>query len=610
MLILVVNCGSTSIKLSLIDSQSESTLATEAIERIGGKGGATHAEALRQRLPAFLSEFRRQADGRQAVAAVGHRVVHGGELFSAPAVIDDAALAAIDQLSQLAPLHNPANAEGIRAARELMPDLPHVAVFDTAFHATLPRRARAYALPHCEPTAGGSSEAPDSESKPSDEFSMAEQPIRRYGFHGTSHQFVAERAAAFLDEDVRNLRLISCHLGGGCSVCAIENGRSVETSMGMTPLEGLVMATRAGDIDAGVLLHLMRTESMTVDELDHLLNRQSGLKGLSGRTGDMRDIEQAAADGDEASRLAIQVFCHRVRKYVGAYAVAMGGVDAIVFTAGIGENSATVRHRVSQRLEFLGARLDEDANRAAVVDGSNPVVAISEPHSRVKLLVAAADEMLAIARRTHVVCQSANPPESERSIPVAISARHVHLTQATVEALFGDGYQLTSMRPLSQPGQFAANEVVSLVGPKRTLEGVRVLGPTRRKDQVEISRTDEFYLGIDAPVRASGDVENSPGIKLIGTEGRSLTLKQGVICAWRHIHMTPEDAAHFGVLNGDVVEVQVGHGRGRSLTFGDVLVRVKSRYKLEMHIDTDEGNAAELQATDAGDLNLKAVLRR
>ncbi len=575
--ILVLNSGSSSLKASVFDPHSAVPAANARVERIGeaeprvdfGSGfepceAADHAAALEIVLQRLVP------DGLD-VAAVGHRVVHGGEAFVHPVVIDDEVEKTIDDLAELAPLHNPPNLAGIRAARRLLPDVPQVAVFDTAFHNTLPRRAREYAIP----------------------LELAEEHgIRRYGFHGISHKWVAEQAAASLDADVRDLRIITCHLGNGCSAAAVEYGRSVETSMGMTPLEGLVMGTRVGDIDAGILIALMRAEGWDADDLDRVLNRESGLKGLSGVGNDMRDIEERAAEGDEPSRHAIQVFCHRLRKYIGAYAAAMGGVDAIVFTAGIGENSEVVRHRVAQRLDFLGAVLDEDANRDASVSHHSPVATISTPNSRTRLLVVKTNEEAAIAQETAKVLQERARQSEPKTIPVAVSARHVHLTQQTVEALFGPGYELTERNPLSQPGQFACNETVTVVGPKRQLEGVRILGPTRSKNQVEISRTDEFYLGIDAPVRASGDVANTPGCKLVGPHGE-VDLENGVICAWRHIHMHPDDAEAFGVADRDVVEVAV-NSEGRDLVFGDVLVRVKDTYKLEMHIDTDEGNAAEL----------------
>ena len=576
MAVLVINCGSTSVKMAIVDPKTGDRLAEGNIDRLES-GEDAHARAIASSLPQLVQSL----EGEK-VDAVGHRVVHGGDVFPRATLIDDSVESSIDALSKLAPLHNPVNLAGIQAARRQLPDVPHVAVFDTSFHATLPTRAKQYALNR----------------------ELAERhSVRRFGFHGTSHQYVAQRAATFLGENVSDLRVISCHLGGGCSLSAIEYGRSIETSMGMTPLEGLVMATRSGDIDPGAVVHLMREEGLDAEQIDRLLNKESGLLGLSGSSADMRDIEAAAEAGDALAQLALQVFCHRVRKYIGAYAAIMGGVDVIAFTAGIGENSAAVRHRVTQRLDFLGARLDETMNRGVKLTKSEPVALFSQPHSRVRLIAAKTDETHAIAQQVTNVLAT-QQPQQPLTIPVAISARHVHLTQETVEALFGEGHQLTEYKPLSQPGQFACEEQVTLVGPKRSIERVRVLGPARSKNQVEISRTDEFFLGIDAPVRASGHVENTPGITLIGTGGRQVELKQGVICALRHIHMTPDDAKRFGVVSGDLVEVEVGHGGGRALTFGDVLIRVKSTYALEMHIDTDEGNAAELKPRDEGELEL------
>ena len=585
----LLTCGSTSIKAASVDPNSGSRYAVAKITRLGTPSAvmhigdetvqapSDHTAALDVALPKILGLVK----PNDSIACVGHRIVHGGDAFTSPVVVTDEIEKRLESLSELAPLHNPVNLAGVRAAKRLVPNTPHIAVFDTAFHYTLPKRARSYALP----------------KKIVDQYG-----IHRYGFHGTSHRYVANRAANFLQEEIQNLRIVTCHLGGGCSVCAVEYGRSVETSMGMTPLEGLVMGTRAGDTDPGVLIHLLRNADLSTDELDDLLNRDSGLAGMSGVGNDFRDIQERAESGDEDCRLALQVFCHRVRKYIGAYAAAMGGVDAIVFTAGIGENSSVARHRIVQRFGFLGARIDEQSNRDAQVSAESPVVEISERHSRVKILVVATDEFHAIARQAEEHHRTLHHATPDLTIPVAISARHVHLTQESVELLFGKGHQLTPLKDLSQPGQFAAQETVTLVGPKRSIEGVRVLGPTRQHNQVEISRTDEFHLGIDAPVRASGQIDNTPGITLVGSEDRQLALTEGVICAWRHIHMTPDDAAQMGVSNGDVVEVEVGQTGGRSLVFGDVLVRVKPTYALEMHIDTDEGNAAELESRDAGEL--------
>lgn len=580
MLILVINCGSSTIKADVLDARSGERKVRARVERIGEGGqtlvtlGAAEPEACpaddHEAALAHVLPLIQQALGDETLDAVGHRAVHGGERFSEATLIDDEVVAAMEALIPLAPLHNPANIAGIRAARRLLPDLPQVAVFDTAFHATLPRRAQAYAIP---------------------QRVAQEHGIRRYGFHGTSHQWVAQRAAEYMGCDLRELRVITCHLGNGVSACAVEYGRSVETSMGMTPLEGLVMGTRCGDLDVGALLHLMREGGLSVDEVDRLLNRESGLKGLSGLSNDMRDIEEQAGEGHEGAQLAIHVFAHRLRKYIGAYAAVMGGVDAIVFTGGIGQNSALIRHRVCQRLDFFGARLDDDINREARASAETPVCDLSADNSRVKLLAIATDEEQAIARETMRLAEGADQPAADLDIPIAISARHIHLSEAHLAALFGEDHELKVKAWLSQPGQFAAEEKVVLVGPKRELD-CRVVGPTRSRTQVEISRTDEFFLGIDAPIRGSGDIDNTPGITLRGPAGEAY-IEEGVICSQRHIHMTPEDAETLGVEHKDIVEVGID-SEGRDLIFGDVLVRVSPKFKLEMHVDTDEGNAAEL----------------
>ncbi len=587
---LIFNCGSSSIKIEGIDSEGFHRWLAVTIDRLQEDTPSIHFDgetsiflesgghklALQQVLP-MLQE---RLTGR-TLHGIGHRVVHGGAHFGGPVRVTEEVETQIEELSALAPLHNPINLLGIRLAKEFWPEQTHVAVFDTAFHNTLPRRSQYYALP---------------------QELVEKYGIRRYGFHGTSHQYVTRKAAEYLQTELRQLRIVSCHLGSGASLAAVEYGRSIETSMGMTPLEGLVMGTRSGDVDPGIILWLMEKEGWTVEEADLTLNKYSGLKGVSGDS-DMRDLEARAAQGDEAARRALQIFSHRLRKYIGAYAAVMGGVDAIVFTGGIGENSAVIRERACQRLDFLGAVLSEDKNRDADTDDRTAIAEISTSFSRVKLLVVPTDEAGEIARQAAAIVSEQHKTKSEaKAIPIAISARHVHLTQEAVEVLFGKGHQLEVHKWLSQPGQFAAKEQVTLIGPKRSIQRVRVLGPVRSKNQVEISRTDEFFLGIDAPVRASGHIENSPGITLQGPNGK-LELKEGVICAWRHIHMTPEDAEVYGVQDKDIVEVKIDHGE-RSLTFGNVLVRVSPKYALEMHIDTDEGNAAELRRNDTGALVL------
>ncbi|WP_020566781.1 acetate/propionate family kinase [Neolewinella persica] len=583
--ILVINAGSSSVKAAVIDPDTGKRHLEMLAERLLDQPVITFSDGTtielenkgaERTISVCLEALKDKLSGTE-IAGVGHRVVHGGEDFDRATLVGADVEAKIEQLSKLAPLHNPVNLRGIRAARELFPDIDHFAVFDTAFHQSLPRRAKTYALP---------------------KELMAQHGIRRYGFHGTSHKYVAATAAKFLGSSPHDLRIITCHLGSGGSVTAIEFGRSIETSMGMTPLEGLVMGTRSGDIDPGIIHYLHEQADLNTGEIDHLLNRESGLAGLSGVGSDMRTILEKASEGDADCQLALQVYTHRIRKYIGAYAAVMGGVDAIVFTGGVGENSAVVRHRASQRLDYLGAIINEDKNHSVELSETTPVVDFSMQHSRVKLLAVRTDEQLAIARECGKLIEKADAVNTLPTIPVAISARHIHLRQETVEALFGKGHELKVRKWLSQPGQFAAEETVTVVGPRNTIERVRVLGPVRSKDQLEISRTDEFFLGIDAPVRESGKVENTPGCKLIGPAGE-FNLEDGVICAWRHIHMTPEDAAIFGVADRDIVEVAVGSGE-RSLTFGNVLIRVSPKYKLEMHIDTDEGNAAEINSGDEG----------
>ena len=566
--VLVINCGSSSLKYKLIETDGRTTLLGGTIERIGAD--KTHTDAVRDVLSSLQGH---------EIEAVGHRVVHGGELFSDAVLVDDAVLAAVELCVPLAPLHNPVNLEGLRACLSALPSIPQIAVFDTAFHHTLPRRARTYAI---------------------DQQLAAAHEIRRYGFHGSSHAFVCREAASYLETPLANLRLISCHLGNGASVCAVEHGHSVETSMGMTPLEGLVMGTRSGDIDAGVLIHLLRQTDLDADGLDRLLNKDSGLKGLSGHSNDLRDLEERAAAGDDGARLAIAVFAHRVRKYIGAYGATMGGFDGVILTAGVGENAVAMRRRILQRFEYLGLVLDEERNADARVSEERRVAEISGPLSRVKAFVIATDEQLMIAEETAGLVRGRAAVKQPAPIPIAVSARHVHLSADTFEKLFGTDTELTAHAPLSQPGQFAANETVNLIGPRRRIDGVRILGPLRKADQVEISRTDEFHLGVDAPVRRSGNVRGSAPIILEGPKG-TVHLNEGLVCALRHIHMTTADAEAYGVKDGDEVAVAVDTGP-RELVFGDVLVRVKDSYALEMHIDTDEANAAELSQEAEGTL--------
>ena len=573
MQVLVLNCGSSSLKYQIIALDSETRVAHGRIEYLGTDISIGDAIAM------VLDDVQ-----QHTIDAVGHRVVHGGETFRQAQLIDADTIATLEDLIPLAPLHNPANIEGIRAAQEIFPALPHVAVFDTAFHTTMPRRATTYGI------------APEI---------AAALSLRRFGFHGSSHKFVAQKVADFLDADLSSLRLITCHLGNGASVCAIEFGQSVETSMGMTPLEGLIMGTRCGDLDPAIVLELQRSGGMTLDEVDECLNKGSGLKGLSGVGADMRDIEAAAASGDDRARVAITVFCHRVKKYIGAYAASLGGVDAIVMTGGIGTNSHSVRRRILQRLQFLGLQLDEALNANAKPDPSQPVVALHSSRSRAQAFAVLTNEELMIAADTAQVLSGATRVRPPGPIPIAVSARHVHLNEATFKELFGADAELIKYKEISQPGQFACEQKLNLIGPKGRIDGVRLLGPLRSRNQIEISRTDEFRLGVDAPVRRSGQTQGSAPITIEGPAA-TVSLDEGLICAWRHIHMTADDAERYGVASGDHVEVAISGGE-RDLVFQDVLVRVAPAYRLEMHIDTDEANAAELGQSAQGDLVYTAV---
>lgn len=368
----VVNSGSSSIKYDLFDATTLESVASGLIERIGEPGGDApdHTTGMQHALASLPAGD---------ITAVGHRVVHGGQKFSAPTLLDDHVIAEIERLNDLAPLHNPPNLLGIRAARTAMPHVPHVAIFDTAFHATLPPAAHTYAI---------------------DRDLARQHGVRRYGFHGTSHEYVSRTAATFLDRPLESLKTIVLHLGNGASATAVDGGRSIDTSMGLTPLEGLVMGTRSGDLDPGILLHLTRVAGLSVDELDTLLNRRSGLAGLTGSS-DMRDVVRLADSGAPDAALALDVWAHRIRHYIGAYAAQLGGLDAVVFTAGIGENNPALRARALAGLSFLGIEVDPHLNESP----SREARLISAQDARVAVLVIPTDEELEIARQTLAAVQ-------------------------------------------------------------------------------------------------------------------------------------------------------------------------------------------------------------
>ena len=390
--VLVINCGSSSLKFQLINSDSEQVLAKGLCERIGIDGSLTyqpaggekvksdkamptHTEAIQFVIDALTDDKTGVVKDLKEIGAVGHRVVHGGEKFAKSVVITDEVMKAIEECNDLAPLHNPANLIGINACQELMPCTPMVAVFDTAFHQTMPAKAYMYGLPY--------------------EY-YDKYKVRRYGFHGTSHSFVSKRAAELVGKPYDAVKTIVCHLGNGASICAVENGESVDTSMGLTPLEGLVMGTRSGDIDPAILEFIAKKEDLDIAGLMTMLNKKSGVFGLSNNlSSDFRDLTSAAESGNEIAATTVDVFCYRVAKYVGSYVAAMNGVDVIAFTAGIGENASLVREKVMEYLGYLGVAIDKEAN-----DSHGEEVKISTSDSKVDVFVIPTNEELAIARET------------------------------------------------------------------------------------------------------------------------------------------------------------------------------------------------------------------
>ncbi|GAB4379627.1 MAG: acetate kinase [Calditrichia bacterium] len=392
MKILVLNAGSSSVKYQLIIPEEGNVLAKGLVERIGLSGAVLthqpkdkhavrlsgeildHKIAIEYVLSILLSKNHGVLRDKSEIDAVGHRVVHGGEAFSQSVLINDEVIRELTRCIDLAPLHNPPNLKGIAAAKSLLPDVPQVAVFDTAFHQSMPDYAYIYGIPY---------------------VLYQRHAIRRYGFHGTSHRYVSHRAAQIIGKPYESLKIITCHLGNGSSIAAVDRGKSVDTSMGFTPLEGLLMGTRCGDIDPAIILHVMEKEQLTPSEMNIMLNKHSGLQGISGISSDMREIEKQYHSNDRA-RLAMDIFAYRIKKYIGAYTAAMGGLDVLVFTAGIGENSDMVREMVCENMEFLGIRLDKKKNE----DVRKQEAVISTPDSRVKVLVIPTNEELVIALDT------------------------------------------------------------------------------------------------------------------------------------------------------------------------------------------------------------------
>lgn len=391
--VLVINCGSSSLKYQVINSDTEEVLAKGLCERIGIDGRLvyqnkkadgekevteapmpTHKQAIQMVLDAIVNPKTGVLKDLSEIGAVGHRVVHGGEKFASSTILTEEVLQAVEECNDLAPLHNPANLIGIRACQELMPNVPMVGVFDTAFHQTMPEKAYLYGI---------------------DYDYYEKYKVRKYGFHGTSHSYVSKRAAEMVGRPYDQIKTIVCHLGNGSSVCAIENGKSVDTSMGLTPLEGLVMGTRSGDIDPGAMEYLAKKENLNLEQMVEILNKKSGMEGLSHISSDVRDLRAAAQKGDPAGIRALEVFRYHVIKYIGAYIAVMNGVDVICFTGGIGENGVNTRQKICKHLEYLGVKIDEEANK---VCGEERI--ISTPDSKVTVICLPTNEELAIARET------------------------------------------------------------------------------------------------------------------------------------------------------------------------------------------------------------------
>ena len=396
MKVLVLNCGSSSLKYQLFNMADETVLAKGLVERIGIDGSVlkhqpgdsekveiavaipNHSVAIKMVLEALTDTKHGVITSMKEIAAVGHRVVHGGEKFADSVLITPKVMKALEDCIEMAPLHNPPNIMGINACEELMPGVPQVGVFDTAFHQTMPPHAFLYGLPY---------------------EAYEKYGLRRYGFHGTSHKYVSQKVSELMGQHMSNLRIITCHLGNGSSLAAVKFGRAIDTSMGFTPLEGLVMGTRCGEIDPAIIPFLMKKENMSPDQIDTYLNKQSGVLGVSGVSSDFRDIETAADEGNERAKLALEVFAYKVRKFIGSYAAAMGGVDVIVFTAGLGENSSSMRDLICNGLEFLGTRIDPVKNNVR-----GKAQEISVDGAKVKIFVVPTNEELVIARDTKVIC--------------------------------------------------------------------------------------------------------------------------------------------------------------------------------------------------------------
>lgn len=584
--VLVVNAGSSSLKYSLFDIPGRGVLFEGLIERIGSDHSRhkikNQTESFEENIKienieAAFYEMKKAITNPNKgclqsfdeITITGHRVVHGGVSFSASTVINNEVIEAIRQCIPLAPLHNPHNLKGIELIMELLPNASHVAVFDTAYHQSMPEHAFIYALPK-------------------DYYN--DKQIRRYGFHGTNHNFVALKAATFLKRPLNELKLISCHLGNGASVCAIDKGMSVDTSMGMTPLAGLIMGTRCGDVDPGIITYLMETKGFLASDIDRALNKESGLQGLSGFSNDMREIIKNAEDGNREAEIAITMFCYRVKKYIGSYIASIGKIDALIFTGGIGENSHEIRARICQGLDTLGIVLNEEQNKKERAQRGN--IKNIAKYGKTNVFLIAADEERMIARESiHAIKRTTSPEISnaikKAPVEVKIAPLLVMLSKNDFHSLFGNHRKLTPRTSLDQKGYYLCEETVNLVGPMGAVEDVNIVGPFSEVTQFILTKKVEFALGIEGSTREFGDISGTPGITIEGLKG-NLKFDSGVINLRRTIFMETKDALKFGIRDRDVVRVKLYDAQIQGL--GGVLVRVGTTDSLRMYINDYEAN--------------------
>lgn len=517
----------------------------------------------------------------QLIHAIGHRVVHGGSHSNTALRITSSLIEEITDFAVYCPLHTPAILEGISHAQAIWPNIPQIAVFDTSFHQTIPEYATTYAIPK----------------------EWRQLGIRKYGFHGLSHEWVRNKVyAEFLDKS-NNLKIISCHLGSGSSICAIHNGISIDTSMGVSPLGGLVMETRPGDLDPAIAPIVSKVLGLKIEDIYHALFYESGLKALVGKSS-FAEIEVMAKSSDAEAIKAIKIYTYRIKQYIGSYIAAMNGVDALVFTGGIGENSEFIRSQICQGLSSFGINLDADKNENVSLKTNN-IHSIHGADSKVHVFIVPSNEQAVIAMETNNLLSSNQITTSLFNdycmVPISVSARHIHLSKKDISSLFGDNYELHKLRDLNQPNTWAAKETVTLIGPNGTIDKVRILAPAREKTQIEVSKSDAIHLGIDVPIRESGKLDKTPFIVVKGAHAYIRT--DGLIIAQRHIHTNPQDAVRLRLQNGSKVCVSIMDG-DRKLIFDDVLVRVSEHFKTEIHIDTDEANASNISYALYNELGL------